>query len=202
LLLCSLLLTGCAAGEEVPATVPAETTEPTVSAPVVEIAATEATQPQEDDRIWHGLYWMEGEDKPHLRCMITNETDYVMRVESISAVYYQNGDIVREDASSTLANMEKMDQSLSYLDSVCLWVTNDLSLEEYDQALCTVMLHGDSGEETTQEFWFTTDETKVTHADPFAGKDFSYATLDNNNWGFWYFPENNTGEELSLEGWY
>jgi len=100
------------------------------------------------------------------------------------------------------ANMEKMDQSLSYLDSVCLWVTNDLSLEEYDQALCTVMLHGDSGEETTQEFWFTTDETKVTHADPFAGKDFSYATLDNNNWGFWYFPENNTGEELSLEGWY
>lgn len=203
-----LLLTGCTKEETVviSETIPETTVMAEKSIEVIE-TIPETTVPMETEAhkepaAYQGLYWMEGEKKPHLRCMIINELDQVMTVESISAVYYLNGNMVLEESDAPLANPEKKSQPLGYLDSICLWVINDLALEEYNEALCRVTLISDSGEKVTQEFRFTTEEPRRTHGDPFGGYGFSYATLQNQNWGFWYFPENTTEEDLMLEGWY
>lgn len=203
-----VLLTGCTKEVSIYSTesIPALTIATEEAAEVIE-TKPEATVHEETETVleqvaYQGLYWMEGEEKPHLRCMIINELDQVMTVESVSAKYYLNGIIVWEDLDAPLANPEKKSQPLGYLDSICLWVINDLSIGEYDVAHCTATLISESGEQVTQEFRFTTDETKESHADPFDVTGFSYATLDNNNWGFWYFPENTTEADVTLEGWY
>lgn len=182
-------------------TISTEETQRSVPSPTMDTIPSEAV---EEAIPWLGLYWMDGEDRPQHRCLIQNTQDAVLSVSAASAVYYRNGEVVQEDFFDTAA-LKKIVQSgdpnleLTIGDSCCLWITTELSVDDYDSACCSVTTVDSSGNENVLEYWFTTDKTAVSKADHWADQELHYAVRKQDGWQFYCFPLNTTDETLYLE---